>query len=53
MNLEARELWGAWNRDGGAGWGMALKGHGVLGKEETECLAKNCPQYVCECARAY
>lgn len=28
-----------------------MKGHGVLGKEESECLAKNCPGYVCVCTR--
>lgn len=39
---------------GWRGWvGHGLEGPGVLGKEEPECLAKNCPGYVCECARAY
>ena len=52
MSPGARGLWRTWSRDGGVGWGMASKGHGVLGKEEPECLAKNGPGEVCECARA-
>lgn len=54
VNLEARgaaEGGGIWSKNWGAGWGPTLKGHGVLGKEESECLAKNCPGYVCVCTR--
>lgn len=39
---------GPWGRDGGAGQGTALRGHGVLGKEEPESLPETGPGCVCE-----
>lgn len=53
MSPEARGLSGGVEQGCRGGWGMALNGHGVLGNKEPECLAKNCPGYVCECAHAY